>query len=86
MTRGSVATRVARCRRRPTWLLLAVVVVAGCASRLQRVRPWEREQLSRRDMRPELQQADGSFRTHVHAVREGSEGGSGSAGGGCGCN
>ena len=62
-------------------VLLALGAV-GCA----RVRPYEREYLSLRVMTPGAEHAEDRFRQHWQGSREGSEGGFGAAGGGCGCN
>ena len=56
----------------------------GCAHPAP-VRPWQRAFLARRAM----QFDDGletRFRQHLLGAREGSDGGYGHAGGGCGCN
>ena len=59
-----------------------MLLLAGCAT----VMPYERETLARADMQlsssPELAAGEG----HATEVREGSIGGMGGAGGGCGCN
>ena len=60
--------------------LLATVL--GCAP----VRPYQREYLSLRPMRPEAEKTEDHFRAHWQGSREGSAGGFGAAGGGCGCN
>lgn len=61
-----------------TFLLTAL----GCAT----VAPYERETLARSDMQfegaPEIAEGE----THATEVREGSAGGFGGTGGGCGCN
>jgi hypothetical protein len=65
------------------WLLLCSALGwAGCA----RVKPYEREYLSVRAMDPGAESAEDRFRQHWQGSREGSEGGFGAAGGGCGCN
>jgi hypothetical protein len=63
------------------WLLLAILV-GGCAP----VKPYQREYLSERAMRPDSEAAESRFRSHWQESREGSTGGFGAAGGGCGCN
>ena len=63
------------------WLFLAILV-SGCAP----VKPYEREYLSVRAMRPTAEAAEDAFRAHWQESREGSVGGFGAAGGGCGCN
>ena len=64
-------------------LLLALAMApAGCA----RVRPYQREYLSQRPMDPASEATEDRFRQHWQDSREGSTGGFGAAGGGCGCN
>jgi hypothetical protein len=58
------------------------VAVGGCA----RVKPYQREYLSEPVMQPGNELAEDHFRQHWQSSREGSEGGFGAAGGGCGCN
>jgi hypothetical protein len=61
---------------------LAAFGAIGCAD----VKPYQRGTLAhpamRKDARPEEDQA----RTHMLGARESSQGGTGEAGGGCGCN
>ena len=61
---------------------LAVAASAGCAP----VKPYQREYLSLRPMKPTAESSEDRFRGHWASSREGSEGGFGAAGGGCGCN
>ncbi len=61
---------------------IAVAATSGCA----RVKPYQREYLTLQPMRPTAESAEDSFRAHWQTSREGSEGGFGAAGGGCGCN
>lgn len=62
---------------------LAIIILAGgCA----RVAAHQREQLSRRAMNPERDPIEDKLDTHVTEYREGSIGGTGVGGGGCGCN
>jgi hypothetical protein len=58
------------------------LVGAGCA----RVKPYQREYLSERVLDPTSERAEDAWRAHWQFSREGSEGGFGAAGGGCGCN
>ena len=62
-------------------MLLALVTFGGCA----RVQPWQREVHGKRVMRP-ADAAEKKLDGHVHEYREGSVGGTGVGGGGCGCN
>jgi hypothetical protein len=63
-------------------LVVALAACGGCAS----VKPYQREFLSERIMTPGADVAEIRFRQHWQFAREGSEGGFGGAGGGCGCN
>jgi len=63
-------------------LTLCVATVGGCVV----VKPYQREHLSERSMTPGVERAEDSFRQHWQFSREGSTGGYGAAGGGCGCN
>ena len=63
-------------------LVLISVAAAGCV----RVRPYQREYLATRAMDPSTETAENRFRQHWQESREGSVGGFGAAGGGCGCN
>ena len=67
-------------------LLLAIVVVLGAVATGGCVKAYQREYLSLRPMRPASEAAEDKFRAHWGSSREGSEGGFGAAGGGCGCN
>jgi hypothetical protein len=62
--------------------LAAATTATGCA----RVKPWQREYLSERAMTPGGERPEDRFRQHWQVSREGSTGGFGAAGGGCGCN
>jgi hypothetical protein len=64
------------------------VLIAAGSSACARVRPWERGALADAAMNPNAPQTQArrEFPNHVLDVREGSTGGVGTAGGGCGCN
>jgi hypothetical protein len=66
--------------------VLLLVAVTGAAAGCARVKPYEREYLSERAMTPGAESAEDHFRQHWQSSREGSEGGFGAVGGGCGCN
>jgi len=59
-----------------------LLLVSACAP----VRPWQREDLARRTMVNDQEPGEARFDEHQHASREGAAGGTGQAGGGCGCN
>jgi hypothetical protein len=65
-------------------LLVFCVVVASpaCAT----VKPWERAALADRCMAASPDPEESKLEQHFFAYREGSAGGSGDSGGGCGCN
>ena len=63
-------------------LSFALLLLGGCA----RVKPWQRERLAGRPMRVDKDRAERKLDAHVEEYREGSIGGSGVGGGGCGCN
>lgn len=71
--------------KRPiTSLLLTIAaacLLAGCA----RVKPYERETHAKKSMQ-DKSAVDEKLEAHVHEYREGSIGGKGVGGGGCGCN
>lgn len=62
-------------------MVALLMLLGGCAE----VQPWEKEQLAQPTM-----QDDNALRTrfrhHIYLSKEGSKGGTGVAGGGCGCN
>lgn len=50
------------------------------------VKPWQRATLARSDMILGAEPLDEAFDDHIYFSKEGSSGGRGFAGGGCGCN
>jgi PBP1b-binding outer membrane lipoprotein LpoB len=56
--------------------------LGGCVN----VEPWERENLAKADMQLVPNALHNAFMTHVNFSREGTQGGYGLEGGGCGCN
>jgi len=65
-------------------LLLIAVALTGCAH--LGVQPWEREVLARDDMQLDSNALDTAFDDHIYFSKEGTSGGRGFGGGGCGCN
>lgn len=67
-----------------TALLAAIALTAGtgCVA----VQPWERGKLSNEVMKAAPDKEEMKLDGHVHEYREGSIGGAGVSGGGCGCN
>ncbi len=60
----------------------AIVLAPGCV----RVKPWERDILSRRVMTFTAEQEESALDHTYYNAREGAAGGFESGGGGCGCN
>lgn len=65
---------------------LGLGILVVCGASCVRVRPYEREILSRPTMRFLADPYEAVLDLHMHEAREGAAGGYGSAGGGCGCN
>ena len=66
-------------------ILLALAGTLGGCAHLG-VQPWEREVLAREDMQPDAGALDSAFDDHIYFSKEGTSGGRGFGGGGCGCN
>ncbi|HEX6637915.1 MAG TPA: DUF4266 domain-containing protein [Steroidobacteraceae bacterium] len=64
--------------------VLTTVGLPGCAH--VGVKPWEREVLAREDMQLDANALDTAFDDHIYFSKEGTSGGRGFGGGGCGCN
>jgi serine protease inhibitor len=63
---------------------LAVMMLSGC---VEDVSPWEKETLAKPTMKEGGTNALAKkFEEHMYYSKEASKGGSGVAGGGCGCN
>jgi hypothetical protein len=67
-------------------LLGLLAMLAGCGQVQPWVKPYERERLADPVMAWDRAPISTAFMDHVREVREGSRGGTGAAGGGCGCN
>jgi hypothetical protein len=65
-------------------ILVGVGSLEGCGS--LGVKPWQRELLSRQDMRSDAAGLDDAIDDHLYFSKEASSGGRSFAGGGCGCN
>jgi hypothetical protein len=59
-----------------------LVLSTGCAT----VQPWERGILAKKKMLMDADPEASALEQHVYEYREGTTGGYGSVGGGCGCN
>ena len=64
---------------------LVLLVLGACLAGCYRVKPYEREAHSRRSMQ-QSDEVEAKLDGHVAEYREGSVGGDGAGGGGCGCN
>jgi hypothetical protein len=66
-------------------LLIALAVASGgCAA--MKVEPWDRDLLSQKQMGFNPSPLETAIDEHVYFSKEGSTGGQGVGGGGCGCN
>jgi hypothetical protein len=72
-----VATRAA--------VLTALLLLGGCAVEPW-VKPYERDRIADPIMSFDRDPVSSAYMHHVYEAREGARGGTGSAGGGCGCN
>lgn len=64
--------------------ILLAALLSGCGS--LGVKPWEREELAREEMRLDSDPLDAAIDDHLYFSKEASSGGRSFAGGGCGCN
>ncbi len=60
------------------------LAATGCST--VGVKPWQRDILSRADMRPDGAGLDDAIDDHLYFSKEASSGGRSFGGGGCGCN
>jgi hypothetical protein len=67
-------------------VVLAVAGASGCAASKWTVKPHQRELLADPIMQLDADPQERSAEEHVLANREGAIGGTGTSGGGCGCN
>lgn len=72
--------------RRGALSLLLLLLLSLSAGSCALVKPWERGTLSDNCMKPSPDPEEAKLEQHFFAYREGSAGGSGDSGGGCGCN
>ena len=64
-------------------LLAVIAVLAGCSLGVD---VWERDILAQTDMQLDSDAVNHSLDDHIYFSKEGSSGGRGFGGGGCGCN
>lgn len=68
-----------------TIILTSLFLLSGCA--VTNVQPWEKETLAKDTMTINAGNSlFTKFENHIYFSKEGSKGGGGVAGGGCGCN
>lgn len=67
-------------------LILASIFSISLASGCSHVEPWERGRLAKPHMALDPEPTLTSLRDHVQVSKEATSGGSGTSGGGCGCN
>ena len=70
---------------RPLYLA-AILLLSGCGGIQPWVKPYERDRLADPIMSWDRDVISGAYVDHIYESREGSRGGTGAAGGGCGCN
>lgn len=67
------------------WLLFILMLnLVGCAG--WGVNPWDRDLMAQKSMQFGAESVDEAYTDHIYFSKEGSSGGSGFSGGGCGCN
>jgi len=67
-------------------LTIASAILAATLTSCVRVKPYQRATLSKRSMTADKDASEARFEQHAKGSREGADGGTGEAGGGCGCN
>jgi hypothetical protein len=78
--------RIAATLTKLVFVGLAVLFFSGCSLLGKRVNAYERSTLSKPGMALVANPKEQSAMNHMYNAREGSTGGFGGAGGGCGCN
>ncbi|MGA2777617.1 MAG: DUF4266 domain-containing protein [Steroidobacteraceae bacterium] len=71
---------------RAAYVLSGVLLLSACGGIQPWVKPYERDRLADPIMVWDRDATSTEYIDHVYESREGSRGGTGSAGGGCGCN
>ena len=75
-----------RTRTRTGLILLGALLFSGCSLSKWTVKPHQRELLADKIMQLDAEPQERAAEEHVLANREGAIGGTGTSGGGCGCN
>lgn len=63
-------------------IIMLALLSASCAT----VEPWERGRLAQAEMALDIDPLAAELEAHTYFSKEGASGGTGTAGGGCGCN
>ena len=84
--RVGVRARLASGKPLKAALVIAALLVGGCSMSKWTVKPHQRELLADRIMQLDAEAQERAAEEHVLANREGAIGGTGTSGGGCGCN
>jgi len=77
---------MSRTRLALTLLAAGMSVLTGCSSWYAPPQPWEKGNLAKPEMTMGGDPLDARFTQHIYGSKEGSSGGYGVGGGGCGCN
>ena len=64
--------------------LLLTLNISACSD--TNIKPWQREQLSKKEMQFNSAKINSTMESHFYYSKEGASGGQGFSGGGCGCN
>jgi hypothetical protein len=67
-------------------VVLAALAAAGSGCAAMKVQPWDRDLLAKETMRLAPSTIEAGADDHIYFSKEGSVGGLGVGGGGCGCN
>ena len=67
-------------------VLISLALISLSACSIQKVQPWERDNLAQKKMQLDPYPTDSFLDEHIYFSKEASRGGAGVGGGGCGCN
>lgn len=73
-------------KRKLTVTALGLVLLSGCATLSEPVKPWQKGSLALPEMALEWDAHDARLVDHTYVSKEAAYGGMGVGGGGCGCN
>lgn len=86
MDSGSVLPVRSRLKQLLPRLLLAALGAAASGCAAMKVEPWDRDLLAQKTMSLTPSPLETAIDEHIYFSKEGSTGGQGVGGGGCGCN